>query len=138
MFFSHSGISNQLIGLERAAYLAFATNRTLFLPPVLPRVTAVADDLKYPKITAKAAGSGCGHMQVTRSVFHMYTHTLSWQLPVQFPFYKALFDVYDIFHETGGLKVIDMPEFARTRTVRQGFFRIQTLTWYRLFTLVHW
>ena len=34
---------------------------------------------------------------------------------VQFPSYKALFDFHDIFHDTGGLKVIDMPEFARTR-----------------------
>ena len=61
LFSSHSGISaNLLIGLERAADLAFASNCTLVLPPVLPHITAVADDLKYCKFTSKAAGSGCG------------------------------------------------------------------------------
>mmetsp|Transcript_56022 Transcript_56022/g.65448 ORF Transcript_56022/g.65448 Transcript_56022/m.65448 type:complete len:457 (+) Transcript_56022:328-1698(+) len=35
-YYSHSGFSNQLIGLARAAQLAHSTNRTLILPPILP------------------------------------------------------------------------------------------------------
>jgi len=41
LFYSHSGFSNQLIGMERVAYLALATNRTLVLPPVVPHKTRV-------------------------------------------------------------------------------------------------
>jgi len=130
LFFSHSGISNQLSGLERAAYLAFATNRTLVLPPVLPHIIAVADDLKYPEFTSKAAGSGCEpYERYHEYVSYVHEHVkLAASSHVQFPSYKALFDFDDIFHETGGLKVIDMPEFARTRTNKQGLFRIQNAT----------
>ena len=39
-FTSHSGFSNQLIGLYRAAQLAYSTNRTLILPPLLSHHTA--------------------------------------------------------------------------------------------------
>jgi len=119
-------MSNQLIGLETAAYLAFATNRTLVLPPVLPHeLVAVADDVKYPKFTSKAAGGGCRpYACYHKFVSYVHEHVkLAASSHVQFPSYKALFDFDDIFHETGGLKVIDMPEFAKTRTVKQGLFR---------------
>ena len=75
LFFSHSGISNQFLGLEGAAYLAFATNRTLvLLPPVLPHVTADTDDLKYPNFTSKAAGGGCGPYAGYHRFISSYVH----------------------------------------------------------------
>jgi len=130
LYFSHAGMSNQLLGLENAAYLAFATNRTLVLPPVLPHITAVADTVKYPEFTWEGAGTGCGLYEGYHEyVSYVHEHVkLAADSRVQFPSYKALFDFDDIFHETGGLKVIDMPEFARTRTEKQGLFRIQNAT----------
>lgn len=35
VFSSHSGFSNQLLGLSRAAILAYVSNRTLVIPPIL-------------------------------------------------------------------------------------------------------
>ena len=39
-YFSHSGWSNQLLGIQRAAQLAHSTNRTLILPPILSHKTS--------------------------------------------------------------------------------------------------
>ncbi|KAJ1447065.1 hypothetical protein M885DRAFT_542286 [Pelagophyceae sp. CCMP2097] len=49
---THSGMGNQLLGLEKAAWLAFATNRTLIVPPMLTHAfgTAAAGGIEiWPK-----------------------------------------------------------------------------------------
>jgi len=45
-YYAHSGFSNQLIGMAKAAQLAYYTNCTLILPPFLPHNT-------------RSVGSGC-------------------------------------------------------------------------------
>ena len=46
LYYSHSGFSNQLIGLDRALWLAEWSNRTLVLPPVLPHCPVAG--VKFP------------------------------------------------------------------------------------------
>eukprot|EP00804_Cyclotella_cryptica_P025519 CCRYP_012015-RA/>CCRYP_012015-RA protein AED:0.11 eAED:0.11 QI:0/-1/0/1/-1/1/1/0/394 len=41
-YYSHSGFSNQLFGLANAAQLAYYTNRTLILPPILEHNVRIA------------------------------------------------------------------------------------------------
>lgn len=60
-YYSHSGFSNQLKGLARAAQLAHSTNRTLILPPILPH--------KGDGAGARSAGSGC--MPYNNSGYHI-------------------------------------------------------------------
>mmetsp|Transcript_27806 Transcript_27806/g.76544 ORF Transcript_27806/g.76544 Transcript_27806/m.76544 type:complete len:770 (+) Transcript_27806:186-2495(+) len=39
VYVTHSGYTNQLVGLKRAAQLAYHSNRTLVIPPIYPHIT---------------------------------------------------------------------------------------------------
>lgn len=43
LFWPHGGFSNQVLGLQRAAQIAYASKRTLVLPPVFPHHTFKRD-----------------------------------------------------------------------------------------------
>ena len=115
LYFSHSGFSNQLRGLQSAARLALATNRTLVLPPLLPHKSTDKKTLSYPLFRARTAGNNCkawreySDLQESVHLDVMATQSQSQKNP--FPSYKALIDV-DVLAKSTGLKIIDMPEFA--------------------------
>ena len=131
LYFSHSGFSNQLQGLQGAARLALATNRTLVLPPLLPHSSTDKKTLSYPLFRARAAGNNCRawreysnfqewvHRDVMATVHVHAKHysdlkSLSQSQKNPFPSYKALIDV-DVLAQSTGLKIIDMPEFANEK-----------------------
>jgi hypothetical protein len=59
---NHDGWSNQLMALQHAAQLAYALNRTLVVPPVLPHIGDVAQ--RYRHWEARENGGKCeGYLQ---------------------------------------------------------------------------
>ena len=130
LYFSHSGFSNQLRGLQGAASLALVTNRTLVLPPLLPHSSTDRKTLSYPQFRARAAGDNCRawryysqfqkwvHGDVIKSHGHWpalpFLSTSTSTTPA-FPSYKALIDVDALVAQSTGLKIIAMPEFANER-----------------------
>jgi len=124
LYYSHSGFANQLIGMEHAAYLAIATNRTLVLPPVLPHHTSTTStsDLKFSAFQPRFSGIKCDPYDeyqefittVQQDVHHVHTSASDSDpntVP-SFPSFQELFDFHDIFQKTG-LRVIDTQEFAK-------------------------
>ena len=115
LFYGHSGFSNQLIGMERVAYLALVTNRTLVLPPVLPHATSkkAKAQQSFPEFIARTSGIGClpfdryhGLVEVVKDDVKKARDP---KLP--FPSFMDLFDFKEF--KKAGLKVVDMTEFAK-------------------------
>jgi len=115
LFWPHAGFSNQIIALQRAAQVAYATNRTLVLPPVLPHHTFKVDTLQYPKYEAESAG------QCEKEKWIHHYMELARKLD-DFPSFEALFNFDSISIKTHGLNVIDMQEFARLKHVNATDF----------------
>ena len=61
---THSGWSNQLTGLYHAAQLAYSTNRTLIVPPILSHVST--DDMGNARNGNKALRCGPGHLDYVK------------------------------------------------------------------------
>ena len=110
LYWSHSGFSNQLIALENAAHLAYATKRTLVLPPVLPHHT-FKQRLKYEKYKAVRGARHCDKER------RLYNFTKLANEFHEFPSYEALFNFDSVTKETNGLQVIDMQRFSRLKDV---------------------
>lgn len=114
LYYSHSGMTNQLVGLEAAAYFAFATHRTLVLPPVLPHHTAYQHDDAFSEFEPRAAGSKCAPYDFYEDYIDaVKTDVRKASDPeIKFPSFVELFDFDDLSQKTG-LKVIDMRDFAK-------------------------
>ena len=115
IYFTHSGFSNQILGVQRAAQIAYASKRTLVLPPVLPHHTFNRDFLKYPKFEAEVGG------QCDKEHWIHYYLKLSNE-SVDYPSFQALFNFDSISKKTNGLKVIDIQEFSRLKHVNATDF----------------
>lgn len=113
LYYSHSGFSNQIIGLIHAANFALATNRTLVLPPVLPHGTFSSEKLLFPAYIPRSAGSRCAPYDK----YSNFTKRVHWNVQrasspnTNFPSFMELFNFDDIVQDTG-LHIIDMGEFA--------------------------
>jgi hypothetical protein len=110
LYYTHSGFSNQLFGLKKAAQLAYASKRVLVLPPVLPH-TGEKGVRKFPQWHARSAGSGCKpHQQYP----HFEDTVLQDAAKARFsriPSLKEIIDFSVLTAETG-LKVKDMSDWS--------------------------
>ena len=118
IFFSHSGFSNQLLGLQRAGQLAYFTDRVLVLPPVLPHQRSTHwSDLRYNFFGTEARMCPSNVKQKKEWTDFMYRTMLLNAVKAvnnthRFPSWRALIDFDILTNETnGGLEVIDLPEF---------------------------
>jgi hypothetical protein len=113
LFYSHSGFSNQLIGMERVAYLALATNRTLVLPPVVPHKTSKNSQHSFPDFTFRTSGIGCSSFDKYHGFVEMVKDDVKKARDPKLPFpsFTDLFDFKEF--KKAGLKVVDMTEFAK-------------------------
>ena len=118
LYYTHSGFTNQILTLERAAYLALATNRTLVLPPIIPHKTINHANLTYAEFRYRTFGGGCKR---SCSSIQTYDKQISnvrddvrkaGDVDINFPSFTALFDFRELMHSTGA-RVIDMTEFAK-------------------------
>lgn len=105
VYWPHGGFSNQLISLQRAAHIAYASNRTLVLPPVLPHHT-FKGKLKYPSF-----GATSPKQCEKEKKLHQFIRAA--KTVDEFPSYEALFNFDSISELTSGLKVLDMKKFSR-------------------------
>ena len=115
LFWNAAGFSNQLISLTRAAQVAYATNRTLVLPPVLPHLS-FQHKLKYTNFKY-TSGPRCNK---EKQIYHQMRIARE---PNDFPSFKALFNFDSVTEKTNGLKVIDMPIFSRLEHINTRNFR---------------
>jgi hypothetical protein len=113
LYYSHSGFANQLKAMQRAAQLAFATNRTLVLPSVLPHHT-FQDKLRFPEFPYLTAGVNCEpYERYDEFIERIGLDVKKASSPENsFPSFTELFTFDDIFIKTG-LQVIDMKDFAK-------------------------
>jgi len=113
LYYSHSGLTNQLMAIERAAKFAFATNRTLVLPPLLPHGTSNYSNY-FSVFKPRTAGNKCQpyeryekYIDIVRTDVEAASDS-----KIKFPSFLELFD-FDDFSQKNGMKVIDMREFAK-------------------------
>jgi hypothetical protein len=114
VFYSHSGYSNQLMGLQRAAQFAYATNRILVLPPVLPH--GKNDAQRYRQWRPGSAVSGCrAYQSVPQHQAGVLKHASiasklsDWS---EFPSFHSIMD-FDVLTRHTGLQVVDLDEFMK-------------------------
>jgi hypothetical protein len=123
LYYTHSGFSNQLLSIERAAKFAFATKRILVLPPILPHHTSSStntvdddddDDDKFSSFTPRAAGSKCHvslHYEEFVNKYIPQDIEKAKNLKIAFPSFKEIFD-FDDFTTKTGIQFMDMREFV--------------------------
>jgi hypothetical protein len=120
VYFAHSGFSNQLNALIRAAQLAYKLNRTLVLPPVLAHT--VNDVKLFPNWKPDGVGKPCqahkdfaihqikATKQAERAISRNATDTHSiWP---KFPSFANVMD-FSVLTDTTGLKTLDLDEFMQ-------------------------
>ncbi|KAL7516832.1 hypothetical protein ACHAWX_001808 [Stephanocyclus meneghinianus] len=104
-YYSHSGFSNQLFGLANAAELAYYTNRTLILPPILQH-------------NVRIAGPGCAPYK--KSIEFIETAKLDAKNcqgdPSNYVAFSEFFDTVKISHATG-VQLVDLKEFITTEPI---------------------
>ena len=118
VYYTASGFTNQLLSLQRAAHLALATNRTLVLPPILPHKTADRKNLQFPAFGWRGVGSKCAAMdkyimfaESAHQDVLATRHAVNVKNNVASSSYSAILDLNQL--KSTGLKIIDMPEFAK-------------------------
>uniref|UniRef100_A0A7S2UE97 Peptide-O-fucosyltransferase 1 n=1 Tax=Attheya septentrionalis TaxID=420275 RepID=A0A7S2UE97_9STRA len=120
VYFSHSGFSNQLLGLQRAAILAYSTNRTLVLPPLLPHKGDKPKIFKSYK--ARAAGPGCipykHHAKFIGNAKRDADAAGDGQL---FPSFSELMD-FDEIEKRSGIHFVDLPDFMNEKNHSTKFW----------------
>ncbi len=130
LYFTHSGFSNQLIGLKNAVEFAHATGRTLVLPPVLPHLAKWGSP---PDWNGRPLGIGC-------RPYNTYASRLE-DLKVDtvkaadyegleydaFPSFRELIDFSELTNLTG-VEFIDMPDFVRGQLLQQNQSQIRNYT----------
>lgn len=114
-YYTHSGFSNQLFGLQKASQLAYATNRTLVLPPVLPHKGDKVKDFRQWR--SRAAGSKCAPVQGYSGFVGQAKKdaTKAVQSPNNFPSFTEIIDFSTVTQHTG-LEFIDLPQFMLTKS----------------------
>lgn len=110
IYFSHGGITNQLLGLKSASELAFGVGRTLVLPPVLPHFD--------PNVNSSVGFLGrngfpaeCKDMKDGTLDYVKKDALLAAKLnPSVFPSYNEIINITQLSNVTG-VKYIDLPDF---------------------------
>ncbi|KAG7351560.1 hypothetical protein IV203_010920 [Nitzschia inconspicua] len=120
LFFAHSGYSNQVLAIQRAAQLAYKLNRTLVVPPVLPHKGDLPE--LFPNWKWAAAGSTCySHLHYEA----LQDRTLDQALlatelngpKARFPSYHSIMD-FEALRNSTGLQVLDLDEFMQQKHKR--------------------
>ncbi|KAG7341749.1 hypothetical protein IV203_023702 [Nitzschia inconspicua] len=120
LFFAHSGYSNQVIAIQRAAQLAYKLNRTLVVSPVLPHKGDVPK--LFPSWRATAAGAGCysylHYEEVQRKTLDQALLAEETKGPKgSFPSFHSIMD-FEALRNTTGLQVLDLDEFMQQKHKR--------------------
>jgi hypothetical protein len=122
LYLAHSGYSNQVNALQRAAQLAYKLNRTLVVPPVLPHTT---DEVKlFPNWKPDTVGQWChaakhyathqikAMMQADRASRSATDKNSRWS---KFPSFANIID-FSVLTEITGLKTLDLDEFMQHKS----------------------
>lgn len=139
LYYNHSGFSNQILAIERAAIFAMATNRTLVLPPMLPHkekkiVSEIKKSGNYSKgalYEPRAAGNKClpyhryksflkhvkNDVKLAKSIVSKKTNNKD----NKFPSFLEILDLSELTEHTG-LQVMDMQEFVTMPFITSFFF----------------
>jgi hypothetical protein len=112
---SCNGFANQLKGLEVAIRIAYSTNRTLIMPPLLPHKTAKSNSAFYgrdlftisldPIVFEKSFKISLSDVAKVRSL----------ESRSEFPSWSEVLNLNDMSTKTG-VKVIDLYEFVKSET----------------------
>jgi len=104
LFMPHAGFTNQLIALKCAFNLAYATNRTLVLPPVLPHA---------PDIPELFAWGYSAAMDPPRAIDSVKTSAIRVADGAKFPSFTSIIDFALLKQHNGEDRVnfVDFPEF---------------------------
>ena len=127
LYLSHSGYSNQLIGIEKASYMAILTNRTLVLPPIIPHLTVDTKELSFPHYTYRTdplyrtdpiSGGDWTTAHYSRDILRVRRDlVIAGASELPFPSHKTILD-FDVLmrnvrnNSSSSLKLIDMRDFA--------------------------
>lgn len=120
VYYSHAGYSNQLMGLQNAAQLAYKLNRTLVVAPVLPHQGDKPE--QFPNWGMGTAGAAC---VAYRNWQIMQVKTLNQATRAtrengrygRFPSFHSIMD-FGTLYSTTGLGVIDLDEFMQQKHKR--------------------
>jgi hypothetical protein len=135
-YFSHSGWGNQLMGVERAAQFAYATNRTLVLPPVLPHSSDYNSTKRFPEWKWRVAIGGGSRNRPLKEFqeFQQLARDDALQASAKlvsstrnFPSFQEVIDFSELT-AASGLHVVDLSDFM-TVTTTGGYHNVSTDTW---------
>ncbi|KAG7345211.1 hypothetical protein IV203_032742 [Nitzschia inconspicua] len=115
LFFAHSGYSNQVIALQRAAQLAYKLNRTLVVSPVLPHKGDAAD--LFPSWNSASYVSICyalrHHEVIQNWTLGQARLAKETKGPLaRFPSFHSIMD-FGALQNSTGLQVLDLDEFMQ-------------------------
>ena len=114
IYFSFDGFSNQIIGFQRAAQLAWSVNRTLVIPPVLPHNQKKSTPPPFDAFPGRKGPSGSCRDQPQKyslCVEGILRDARAVLDGKPFPSLTNLVDVDLLRKQVPGLRVIDFPEF---------------------------
>jgi hypothetical protein len=115
-YYTHSGFSNQLIGIHRAAQLAYVTGRVLVLPPVLSHKFGDNKALSY-NYPPRTAGPSC----VAQERYQKFQDGAKQDAITakssmkKFPSVKQIINFTDLTANLG-LQIMDLPDFLNSRS----------------------
>jgi len=122
IYFSHGGFGNQIIGLQNAAMLALATNRTLVLPPVTPHLTDKGEK-RFPQFEYREIGSpdGCRSVERSDEIIEIFKRDSEASKDLtnekDYPSFQEIIDFKALQRQGVPLRVIDLPTFMVDREV---------------------
>lgn len=110
LFYPHSGCTNQIIALSKAAELARFVNRTLVLPPVMPHCPdgpkkyawGCFANTKPEKATIRVLSSAFKSIVAGRQRFPSFTEIIDFDLfPMEYKFVEDFMDMFLDYHGIG-------------------------------------
>lgn len=126
-YYSHSGISNQLLGLARSAQLCFSTNRTLILPPVLPHYGEFPEE--FPAFHGRTAGGGCNPYEQSANFIEAarYDAVLCKRNQYNYPTFSEIINISEL-SRLMNVTMIELGDFIRykPRLASKHFIRRRT------------
>lgn len=126
-YYSHSGISNQLLGLARAAQLCFSTNRILILPPVLPHYGEFPEE--FLSFHGRTAGGGCNpyEQSATFIVAARYDAVLCKRNQYNYPKFSEIINISEL-SRLMNVTMIELGDFIKykPRLASKHFIRRRT------------
>eukprot|EP00978_Attheya_sp_CCMP212_P025701 scaffold83182_cov58-Attheya_sp.AAC.1 len=122
VYFSHSGFANQIVGLRNAAILAYSTNRTLVLQPLLPHTPKDTPKI-FKNYKSQAAGPRCKPYKHDAKFIEIVKRGAAdaagdGQL---FPSFSELVD-FDEIEKRSGIHFVDLPDFMNEKNHSTKFW----------------